>query len=350
MDKKNSELILTNEYPDDTYWISDISEVCADAMRKLGKLHRKYADIHKFIDAIRIYDEAIQDIYDYHGGETVVNSYLAKGIIPEGWRARPILKMTKANKEIIKSGVLPSDSRKLTAEDFERAFEISTKDITQRQLDEMDDIHAVKAKGSFKKMLAESKETMSSKRRTHNITVNKAGYAADIISEYYNSIGKSTDYEDPEDLSMEELLMREIAEKNQDKEWSPKYEEWSAMPDEMKYSYDRIMTNRQAQQVAIMKELHEAGLNVFDKEHRKSMSSDEVKLYRRVLGSSTLSDKERKKAKKAFKKYEKDNERTLQARRDSNRALSRILTGNKGVADVTEDFTIEELISSHKRY
>ena len=80
------------------------------------------------------------------------------------------------------------------------------------------------------------------------------------------------------------------------------------------------------------------------------MTSEEVKLYRRVLGTSTLTEKERKKARKQFKKFEKDNEKTLQARRDSNRALSRILTGNKGVADVSEDFTIEELISSHKRY
>lgn len=350
MDKMNVDLVLTNEYPDDNYWVSDISEVCADAMTKLGKLHRKYADIHKYIEAIRIYDEAIQDIYEYYGGETVVNSYLTKGIIPEGWRARPILKMNKANKEIIRTGILPSDSRKLTAEDFENAFDIATKDISQKQLDEMDDIHAVKAKGSFKKMLRASKESMSSKRRTHNITVNKAGYAADIISEYYNTLGKSVDYEDPEDISMDELFMREIAEKNQDKEWSPKYEEWSAMPDEMRYSYDRIMTNKQSQQVEIMKELHEAGLNVFDKDHRKHMSSEEVKLYRRVLGTSTLSEKERKKAKKAFKKYEKDNEKTLQARRDSNRALSRILTGNKGVADVTDDFTIEELLSGHKKY
>lgn len=350
MDQLNVDLVLTNEYPDDNYWVSDISTVCESAMKQLGKLHRKYADIHKYIQAVKIYDEAIQDIYDYHGGETVVKSYLAKGIIPEGWRARPVLKLNKANKEIIRSGVIPSSSSKLSPEDYDRIFELTTKDVTQSQLNDLDDIQAVKPKGSFKKMLASSRENMSSKRRTHNITVNKAGYAADIISEYYNSIGKSKDYEDSEDLSMDELFMREIAEKNQDKEWSPLYEEWSKMPDEMKYSYDRIMTNRQAQQIAIMKELHEAGLNVFDKEHRKGMTSEEVKLYRRVLGTSTLTEKERKKARKQFKKFEKDNEKTLQARRDSNRALSRILTGNKGVADVSEDFTIEELISSHKRY
>lgn len=343
-------IILTNDFGDE-YWVSGIQIKCKEAFNKIQNIRKSYRNIHQWIEACEIYDEYIRQIIDYHGGMEIIQACLDAGETPEGWKPRPKLKMTKQNKEIVKTGIIPSKVAKMTDEDWEEAYEIMTSRVSTEDVEDLK-CNIKPAKGKHKKILGTVARAHIDKTKAKSMSLTRRDYASDIISEYYNSVGdRDTTYSDEgyEDKSLKELAAM-FEEENKVQEWEPVYDEWSKYPEKLRFDHNRMLSNKQCAMVDVMKTLHESGLNILDKSHLKLMDKAEARLYSREIGQSMLSEKERKKSAKKYKKYQKEREKTLQSRADSDRALSRLLTGNKGSANVSEDFTIEELQRGFKKY
>lgn len=335
-------VILVNDFGD-SYWVSEIQDKCPEAFGKLQNLKNKYRDFHQWLEACEIYDQYIGEIIDYYGGEAIVEARIADGDQPEGWKPRPKLRMTKKNKSIIQSGVIPAKIDRMSDSEWYDAYSLMTASVSNDSEDDGIKYTIKPAKGKHKKVLNQLTKSYLDKSKTRAMTLTKRGYASDIISEYYNSCRSSYDAEicSYEDKSINELA-RMYEESKKTDEWVPVHDEFSTYGNELRYSNNRILSNKQIEMVDIMKSLHESGLNVLDKDHLKLMDKHEARLYKREIGESMLTNKERKKAAKQYKKYEKERSKTLQNRRDSDRALSRLLTENKGNANLTDDFTIEE--------
>ena len=148
-------VILVNDFGD-SYWVSEIQDKCPEAFGRLQNLKNKYRDFHQWLEACQIYDQYIGEIIDYYGGEAIIEARIADGDQPEGWKPRPKLRMTKKNKSIIQSGVIPTKMDKMSDDDWYKAYTLMTANNVSTESEDDGIKYSIKpAKGDHKKILSQ---------------------------------------------------------------------------------------------------------------------------------------------------------------------------------------------------
>lgn len=312
-------IILPNYFDDDEYWSSNIQEECPEAYLAIANLGNKYEDPREWLNACQIYDQYIGTLIDYYGGEIAVSSYVEEyGDYPPGIKLRPKLNKCKSNKAFRETGILPPERSKL----YDPAIEMSSyvaqtiDGISNEEIHKMD-IKVKKPKGVIRDMLLDDRRNFDAEQRVKNNYVTESSISLDVIANYYarkdNAVNASRSNDD---RTLEQIIDQYNESLNQD--------QWETDTGTSYYQSGSIIYTPKARaRLEVAKALAASGIQPLNKTARKNMNADEIRLIRKEIGESVLTKKERKKAHKEYKEYNKKRERAAQSERELGMALTR---------------------------
>lgn len=341
--------VLTNQFEDDPYWFEGIERDLPEAYYAIDNLQRSPKNFNRYLDSIYIYDKYIDQIIDYYGGIDMIMMYAAEhdGHYPPGYRERPQLKMTKKNVAIMKSRIVPIEMGTFIKPlDAEEMRELSDKEFSTNH-DHEDPVSDMAPKKLRKRALKIQDRGFGKKDR-HERIANDIESAAkfDIVAQYYasqNGYGRfDDDGVDTSTMSIKELAeMYDYTHKDTSDGW-----EVVSNPESYMWSEAKILSSRKVSSLLdTSKVLLENGFENGVRKKLKKTDDSYAKFICRELGISTKSNKQLKKQKKQWKRYEK----SLSEKRDNLRSLAQSLSRtSSGVASATDEKIFDDIIK-HRR-
>ena len=342
--------VLKNNF-DDNYWIRGVEDVCPEAFSALSNLNKKYNSYAAWVDACRIYDQYIEELYDYYGGEIIVKAYFKKyGEYQNGVVERPKLLMKKKTQRLIKSiqenGIEPSRygeySEVLDIEEIDEIISNSNGNVTVDDAAQEIDFKVTKINKKAGKVIEESLDKSEAFSRVKHVYTTRNAPTYDIISAFYDfQDTQSVDTSNIANMSMAEIGdLFDLEEREANEPWKKKYKS-----DDYVYKYNRIVDSKLQQTIEVAKVFAELGIHPLSKRAKKNMSDFEIKMIRSEIGDmGPLSKKEIKAAKKQVKKYQKQRD-DFSKRKDSDSALGEFLTSTNRKDDFNDRMVIDDLIS-----
>lgn len=341
--------ILVNEFEDDPYWTEGIERDLPEAYYAIDNLQRSPKNINRYLESIYIYDKYIGQIIDYYGGIEMIMMYAEEhdGKYPPGYRDRPHLKLNKKNVAIIKSGNVPVEMGTfLTPLEPDEMRKLS--DNIFSSTNDFDDPITDMAPKKLRKRALKVQERGFGRAERHERIANDIESAAsyDLVAQYFASLdgyGSTNDYE----LKTSTMSIKELAnaydELNNDRD-----DGWEVVtnPESYMFSEAKLLSSRKAGKILdwsriLMDNGFENGL----RKRLKKTDPSYAKFVARELGLSTKSNKQLKKQKKRFKKYEN----SLSEKRDNLRSLAHSLSrASSGVASDTDEKIFDDIIK-HRR-
>lgn len=310
---------------------------------EVKNLKKKYSNFWDYLDAMQVYNNYMDKLVDRYGSKKNVRTYQKIGLLTEFVPEKPKLKGTKENRRLLKGGFIPS--RQLYDEPYspevyaaaEKMYPIDEEKaelLTEYRMFYWEP-QTKEEKKEWKKWQFYGKQAakdLGIEVRTNSI-FSKANMSAsaDVIVDFVNSIGKSG-----YDVSGKRLrgghvegLVEEIR-READEELIPiEIREARANDATLKNVGGRLISGKQEREMEIMKDLYDAGIDVF-RLNGKNMSKSMIRMTKRYIGApelrnGTLSKKQLKKEKKRRKREQKE----LSQYRDNDSKLSKILLGNR---------------------
>lgn len=361
----------------------DYGSSVGELIEKAKSIRSRYMDFREYDEAMNVYWDYMELLSTKYGNPKILKKLRKLKLVKDFVPKKPKLKNTKANREYLKYGMLPSMTcidPKINPYDNDEVRQMIEEmfPVTQEDLAEMDrklspDYEMTKEERKYYKEEAKwAKKAIAAvagNPRKRSIYDNNTQKAVDSIQTYFNNIsGKKKEDEDPhlkykfvptdknlearfgEDYNPYERLPLTEVLKYQDYEdegewWYP--EEKRVRPIEMwqkeqwqpgatigangaYVKYDELL------KLEILKEMAEEGFDVM-KIYGKSMTKGSVRMLRRYAGrSATMTKKEMKKYEKRQKKANKELKR--KAKEDS--GIRDILLNNnelRGLKNLIDD-------------
>lgn len=326
--------ILINDFDDD-YWydLNTKNAEFEEAFLKLRSLKRRYSNINKWKEAVAIYDEYIDVIIDYNGGELAIQSMFNADEIPEGWVPRPKLK-SKKNRRLLSIGC---SEAKYTSEDIAKINEVAFKETEGRKFVDIENCLGT-IKGSLKKVVESTIEHTESKERIRHM--HRAMEAFDVLSSYYKD--KEVE-EESSAKTLSEIFMESVNEEVEKARYDGREPVYNVGTGDYVFKSNVIVNKASSAALDYTKEFYNKGIIAFDVD---SMPKEKARIYRHEFGSD-LSYKSKKKQEKEIKKYEKE----MKRREESNMNLAMALVRRQnGEIDLTDEkFTLNDYRKKYRK-
>lgn len=169
------------------YWTDfDESNELIDRAMTLGG---KFKDFNEYLDAMDVWNEYMELLADKYGSVEIVEVGAKEGTITEFVPRKPQLKKTKKNKEILKSGIIPS--RRAFKPTYIGFFDFIKDDIDSSWKDISEDRMFDKVDKETKKMLKHHANKLTIKNRMNMFSTASAKSDAFLMAEeYYQTLNR----------------------------------------------------------------------------------------------------------------------------------------------------------------
>lgn len=298
------------------------------------KLRRRYNDYHEWVDAMEVYEEYMESLYEKYGSKRMVKNSIKSGTIEDPIPNKPKLKTSRKNKTILKTGQAPARRLRIIRESLEEIHERSMwnhRDDPDREVDQSGDYKMHK---ESKKILKKMDDNHSAKERKKNLfRSDSRDFGSDFVVEFLNN--QANGYYDKNGYRKEFGVGEGKIYPSFTK--AMKAYEKGKLDEEEKDRGDFLMDNYAVRQRRLekkenvdkeefYKDLMKNGYNVRGMVEHSGMDKKAVKMFASKIGlSSAASKKDMKKMKKRIKKDRKK----MKRRMAGDRAAERILTGNR---------------------
>lgn len=335
------------EYNEDRYeyYYKGIGE--DSILNRIKGIKKRYMNFFDYQNALDTYNEYMEYLYDIYGSKKILKKMIKLELVTEDIPKKPTLKNTKANRDYIKYGIMPSqrmgdedpyDNDEFRA-DIERQFP-----VTQEDLDEMERLadplreltkeerKYYKREAKFAKAAAAN--LSGTRRRKSIFSRNRVRNSGDMIAELFTMLGDPDRPNAP--YVPKEMSRQSLWEIYADDRWEHPDEYYDAgeMTDEEYQEIDnekndmfvenvngRLVKSRDARYLKVLEDMISEGFNM-------DAYMPSVKRYR-LLGKLNVSQGidglSRKEKARWRKKHKKDREKLERSARED-RDIMNILT------------------------
>ena len=313
-----------NDFGDEYYKKSFAND---ELITMVKKLRRRYSNFFDWVDAMDIYNEYMNELINKYGSMRVIKNALHVGTIDDPVPAKPKLKMTRRNRQFLRSGASPArqiEIEKPTRDEMIAIARQSFPDALGNDIDEADAMKKIpKDLQKRFRIMSENIAGSNRKKNMYRSVGNNSG--TDFIIEYLNQTKRgiydhSGNFKGNDDMSIADIIKENERIANTPPEL---LEEEDGNQTEIVNG--QLVRKKDTIKLQVYKELFGEGIDVIGA-FGKSMDKKAVKMIRSQIGDTEpATKKEMKKIKKRAKKEREQIER----RRDNNRLLEQTLLGNK---------------------
>ena len=325
---------VINQFEDDigkNYWTDfDESNELIDRAMTIGGKTRDY---NKYLDELEVWNEYMSSLAEKYGSIEIVEAAAEDGVIPEFVPKKPSLKMTKRNKLLIKSGVVPSrKSFKPTyiglygfmdqSGEIDSEWEEITEDNMFQKMDKA-------SRKAIKKYLNKHMVRDRMEMYTNSTTKNDA-FAT--INEFYNTFGeRGYRRQDDEFTSLTQLQKeRERIENTPDHLLDEMFDTSYSGID---YVYGKFTDTRKSRKLDIVKDMIELGYDPFRLGAAEGISKKEIKLIATDMSDVIPDNVKKGKMWKKLNKKKKKERKKLAKHTTQNSNIARLINNSFSVSD-----------------
>lgn len=348
-------IILTNEFEDDPYWVEGIENDLPEAYHALTTLSTSPADPATYLEGMEIYKRYIPDVIEYYGGQRAIDAYFNEtGKYPKGYILPPKLKMKKRNMNFAKTGYVPPKIGEYISPITDEELVKLGEEMYGVPDSEAAEIRTCKPSNkALRKRLKKTAENFEGdKSKPNDIYGSHANLAAryNVIAQYYENVQQSNSI-DSDAITTSKMSISELADLY-DAIQREDQEEWvvskpSQKTDGLSYYGHRVITSGKLQAHADWLSLMvENGFAEYARKYLKKFDDADRKYLKSQTGISFQSKKELKKKKKLHDDYQK----ALNGKKsDHLRSLSNLLTRrSSGVSSDVDSEIFDSVIKRMK--
>lgn len=348
-------IVLTNEFEDDPYWVEGIENDLPEAYHALTSMQQRPTDANMYIEAMEIYRKYIPEVIEYYGGQRAIDAYFNDtGTYPKGYVAPPKLQMRKKNMNFAKTGFIPPKIGQYVKPVSDEGLVKLGEEMFGVPEDEITEIRLCKPSNkSLRKKLKKTAMSFEGNSRNNDIYGSHANLAAryNIIAQYYNNVQQSNTI-DADEVSTSKMSISELADLYDAIQEANK-EEWVRSHNTgnkeaaLSYYGHRIVTSGKLQPHADWITLMvQNGFSEYARKYLKKFDEADRKYLKATTGVSFKSKKDLKKQKKAYDEYQA----AMESRKADNlRSLSNLLTRrSSGVSSDIDSDIFDSVIKRMK--
>lgn len=346
-------IILTNEFEDDPYWVEGIETDLPEAYSALTSLQQSPTDPNMYIEAMEIYRKYIPEVIEYYGGQRAIDAYFNEtGEYPKGYITPPKLQMRKKNTNFAKTGFVPPRIGQYIKPVSDEGLVKLGEEMFGVPEDELTEIRLCKPSNkSLRKRLKKTAMSFEGSSHNNDIYSSHANLAAryNIIAQYFNSVQQSNTI-DADEISTSKMSITELAnlydaiQAESKNEWVRSH---NTTKDALSYYGHRIVSSGKLQAHADWITLMvQNGFSEYARKYLKKFDDSEKKYLKSITGVSFKTKKELKKQKKAYDEYQAAMD---SKKADSLRSLSNLLTRrSSGVSSDVDSEIFDSVIKRMK--
>ena len=319
---------MINEFDDDIgriYWTDfDESNELIDRAMNIGGVIKDY---RKYLDELEIWQDYMELLAEKYGSIELVERGAAIGAIPEFVPRKPVLKKTKRNKALLRSGVIPS--RKLYTPTFEGYFEFVKQDIDPAWQDISESAMLEKVDKNTKKILKRYANKMLVRDRLAQYSGN--GHKSDVfqqINEIYATLGKSG-YR--KDQTGDFVSLTQLKKERKKMELTPDHlldAQYDVSMLGINMYGNTLVDTAKRRRMRLIHDLIDAGYDPYRLGVNGSITKKEIKIVLSQMGSDVPENVKNGKLWKKMEKKKKKKMKALEKSVSRNPAVSRVLTSS----------------------
>lgn len=317
---------------DDGYW--EEFDESDPRLKIIGTVKKRERDIYRYLEKKEVYDEYISDLLDKYGLVGVVGHTIDPGMIPEYVPIEPRLKMNRINKQILRSGVLPS--RKMLDSRVRRNLLASVTEDLVEEAKELGVASTVHETDEILKGISDNNERFhevsEAKRRSTRLEKFLRGNQVqtdtfDFMFDYYNQHGY---FKNP-DNETEFIDFFKVAQEMEELDHTPDFIlRANEKRGQIKFTPYGTRTADQEERQQLIRDMIEGGFNPFEILGKGQMSKAEIRMTKAAnVGSLAEQTKRAKKEGKKLKKIQKEREKQMRRSINNSAAISSLIGANR---------------------